>query len=332
MQWATLFIFDKVSEDRLDELESVVESADVLWLFAHFGHAAEALRHFREKLKTKVIVAYREFVILSEVRRRIEELTLFLEEFGQSCDSAFIHVPRDRIVWDDIFKKYPVIKSGIVIPLALNVVHDYSRQLQFIHYQQIDKWWKGSDIVDRLKHLPHIIVGYGPDAILVNYSKVLQLQAQSELIVHPTRVDSFSRFLMSGMLLGCVPVLLMTDAQLLFVLANASTTDKREIYNVLRNHFSVHWDADSFCAAVEKLMRNRELIWFYRDKLREYLLQNADLWSPEIIYQQFADYGLKLPADLIPVTFIAHFNEDERTSVVPKGKWSENPTSLVFYN
>ncbi|MEZ8220023.1 hypothetical protein GG496_000190 [Candidatus Fervidibacteria bacterium JGI MDM2 JNZ-1-D12] len=332
MQWAVLFVFNEIDSAKFDELVAIIERSDVIWIFAHFSYVAEALRLIREKLKSKIIVAYREYVILSEVKHRNKELELFVDEFAPLCDSIFIHLPRDRIMWSSLLTRYPVIRSGIVVPLAINSIYDYKRELRFIHYRQLDKWWKGTDIVERLLHLPHIIVGFGEGAMQVSYSNVLQLQAASELVVHPTRVDAFSRFLMSGMLLGCVPVLLMTDAQLLFVLANASTTDKREIYNVLRNHFSVHWDADSFCAAVEELMRNRELIWFYRDKLREYLLQNADLWSPEIIYQQFADHGLKLPADLIPVTLIAHFKEDESTKVVPQGRWTENPKSLVFHN
>lgn len=331
MKWSTLFVFNPIPDNRYDEFVSVVEQGDIIWAFDNCQWLGDGLRKIRDKLKSKILVFFQEMVMLDLAEERSRKLEMFLEEFARSFDYVFIHMPRHRIVWHEVFTKFDVIRTGLVVPIAVNAIFDFNREMRFIHYQQIDKYWKGSDIVDRLKHLPHIIVGYGEGAISVSYSKVLQLQASSELVVHPTRVDSYSRFLMSGLLLGCVPVLLMTNAELPFVLSNAKDIDKNTAYKTLRNYFSVHWDVDSFVEAVSTLMQEKALIEEYRDRLRMYLIHNADLWSPEIIYHKFSDKGLLLPSDLIPVTHLAHFQEEERQRVLPQGSWSNNPPSLVFY-
>jgi hypothetical protein len=200
------------------------------------------------------------------------------------------------------------------------------RQLRFIHYQAYNKYLKGSDIVDKLRHLPHIVVGDGEGAIRVPFIEVLRLQAASELIVHPTRVDGYARFLLHGILLGCVPVLLLTDAEMLFVYTNATSTDRFAAFRELSRYFLVCPDEASFLATVERLFAHPQAIPEHRQRVCEYLLHHRDLWCPEIIYDAFAEHDLFLPADLTPVSHL--FESDMR--LYPTGKWSRNPPSKRF--
>jgi hypothetical protein len=201
------------------------------------------------------------------------------------------------------------------------------RQLRFVHYQAIDKYWKGSDIVDKLRHLPHVIVGNGPGAVAMRLIEVMRLQAASELIVHPTRIDAFSRFILHGILLQCVPVLMLTDAEMPFIYANSSSTDKLAAFRELSKYFPICPDEDSFIATVEHLFTHPEEIQEYRVKVCEFLLHNRDLWCPEIIYETFAEHDLFLPADLYPASLMTNVGID----AFPSGKWSKNPTSKLFF-
>jgi hypothetical protein len=201
------------------------------------------------------------------------------------------------------------------------------RQLRFVHYQAGDKHWKGSDIVDKLKHLPHVIVGFEPGLGWMRLIEVMRLQAASELIVHPTRIDAFSRFILHGILLQCVPVLMLTDAELPFVYANATSTDKLAAFRELSKYFPICPDEDSFIATVEHLFAHPEEIQEYRAKVCEFLLHHRDLWCPEIIYETFAERDLFLPSDLYPASLTANVGMD----AFPSGKWSKNPTSKLFY-
>jgi len=211
-RWACLFVFQAVSNNRLEELRSTIEDCDVVWMFADYKHALEAFRPIKDALKGKTLVLYREMVTLGLVQERIAELKAFIEEIGSAADRIVIHYPRHRIVWDAELERFETIRAGLVMPYVFVMNFATKRQLRFVHYQAVDKYWKGSDIVDKLKHLPHVIVGFGPGTVWMRLIEVMRLQAASELIVHPTRVDTFSRFTLHGILLECVPVLMLTDA------------------------------------------------------------------------------------------------------------------------
>jgi hypothetical protein len=296
-------------------------------MFADYKHALEAFRPIKDALKGKTLVLYREMVTLELVQERIAELKAFIEEIGSAADRIVIHYPRHRIVWDEELERFETIRAGLVVPYVFVMNFTTKRQLRFVHYQTFNKYWKGSDIVDKLKHLPHVIVGFGPGAIGMRFIEVMRLQAASELIVHPTRVDSFSRFVLHGILLQCVPVLMLTDAELPFIYANATSTDKLAAFRELSKYFPICPDEDSFIATVEHLFAHPEEIHEYRAKVCEFLLHNRDLWCPEIIYETFSERDLFLPADLYPAAMMAKVGMD----AFPSGKWSKNPTSKLFY-
>jgi len=266
-------------------------------------------------------------VNLQLVGERIAELKVFIEEVGSSADRIVINYPRHRIIWSEELDRFETVRAGRVVPYVFVMNFAAQRQLRFIHYQAGDKYWKGSDIVDKLKRLPHIIVGSGKGAIGMRLIEVMRLQAESELVVHPTRIDSFSRFILHGILLGCVPVLLLTDAELPYVYANASSTDKAQAFKELSRYFPICLDEDSFIATVERLFAHPDEIQRYRTKVYEFLLHNRDLWCPEIIYETFAEHDLFLPSDLVPASAMTTCGAD----AFPCGKWSSNPESQVFY-
>jgi hypothetical protein len=325
-KWASIFLFSQVSDHRLEELRAAVEDCDVVWVFADYKHALEAFRPIKDALRGKTLVLYREMVTLVLVQERIAELKAFIEEIGSTADRIVIHYPRHRIVWDAELERFKTIRAGLVMPYVFVMNFTTKRQLRFVHYQAIDKYWKGSDIVDKLKHLPHVIVGSGPGAVGMRLIEVMRLQAASELIVHPTRVDTFSRFTFHGILLQCVPVLMLTDAELPFVYANSTSTDKLAAFRELSKYFPICPDEDSFIATVEHLFAHPEEIQEYRAKVCEFLLHNRDLWCPEIIYEIFAEHDLFLPADLYPASLMMNVGMD----AFPSGKWSKNPTSKLF--
>jgi len=327
-RWACLFVFQAVSNNRLEELRSTIEDCDVVWMFADYKHALEAFRPIKDALKGKTLVLYREMVTLGLVHERISEPKAFIEEIGSAADRIVIHYPRHRIVWDTELERFETIRAGLVMPYVFVMNFATKRQLRFVHYQAGDKHWKGSDIVDKLKHLPHVIVGLGPGVSWMRLIEVMRLQAASELIVHPTRVDAFSRFTLHGILLQCVPVLMLTDAELPFVYANATNTDKLAAFRELSKYFPICPDQDSFIATVEHLFAHPEEIQEYRAKVCEFLLHNRDLWCPEIIYETFAERDLLLPADLCPATLMTNIGID----AFPAGKWSKNPASKLFYS
>jgi hypothetical protein len=326
-RWACLFVFEAVSNSKLEELRSTIEDCDVVWMFADYKHVLEAFRPIKDAFKGKILILYREMVTLGLVQERIAELKAFIEEIGSAADRIVIHYPRHRIVWDEELERFETIRAGLVVPYVFVMNFTTKRQLKFVHYQAFDKYWKGSDIVDKLKHLPHVIVGSGPGAVGMRLIEVMRLQAASELIVHPTRIDSFSRFVLHGILLQCVPVLLLTDAELPFVYANATSTDKLAAFRELSKYFPICPDEDSFIATVEHLFAHPEEIQEYRAKVCEFLLHNRDLWCPEIVYEIFAEHDLFLPADLYPVSRMTNVGMD----AFPSGKWSKNPTSKLFY-
>ena len=326
-RWASIFLFSPVHNHRLEELRATIEDCDVVWMFADYKHALEAFRPIKDALKGKTLVLYREMVTLGLVQERIAELKAFIEEIGSAADRIVIHYPRHRIVWDAELERFETIRAGLVVPYIFVMNFATKRQLRFVHYQAGDKHWKGSDIVDRLKHLPHVIVGFGQGAVGMRLIEVMRLQAASELIVHPTRVDAFSRFILHGILLQCVPVLMLTDAELPFVYANATSTDKLAAFRELSKYFPICPDEDSFIATVEHLFAHPEDIQEYREKVCEFLLQNRDLWCPEIVYETFAERDLFLPADLYPVSRMTNVGVD----AFPSGKWSNNPISKLFY-
>ena len=326
-QWASIFLFSRVGDHRLEELRATIESCDVVWMFADYKHALEAFRPIKDALKGKTLVLYREMVTLGLVHERISELKAFIEEIGSAADRIVIHYPRHRIVWDAELERFETIRAGLVVPYVFVMNFATKRQLRFVHYQAGDRYWKGSDVVDKLKHLPHVIVGSGPGAVGMRLIEVMRLQAASELVVHPTRIDAFSRFILHGILLQCVPVLMLTDAELLFVYANATSTDKLAAFRELSRYFPICPDEDSFIATVEHLFAHPEEIQEYRAKVCEFLLHNRDLWCPEIIYETFAERDLFLPSDLRPASLLMHVGID----AFPSGKWSENPTSKLFY-
>ena len=326
-RWACLFVFGAVSNSRLEELRSTIEDCNVVWMFADYKHALEAFRPIKDALKGKTLVLYREMVTLELVQERIAELKAFIEEIGSAADRIVIHYPRHRIVWDEELERFETIRAGLIVPYVFVMNFTTKRQLRFVHYQTFNKYWKGSDIVDKLKHLPHVIVGFGPGAIGMRFIEVMRLQAASELIVHPTRVDSFSRFVLHGLLLQCVPVLMLTDAELPFIYANATSTDKLAALRELSKYFPVCPDEDSFIATVEHLFAHPEEIHEYRAKVCEFLLHNRDIWCPEIIYETFTEHDLFLPADLYPAAMMTNVGMD----AFPSGKWSKNPKSKLFY-
>jgi len=303
------------------------EDCDVLWMFADYKNALESFRPIKDALKGKTLILYREIVTLALLQERISELKAFIEEIGSAADRVVIHYPRHRIVWDVELERFETIRAGLVMPYVLVMNFATKRQLRFVHYQAGDKYWKGSDIVDKLKHLPHVIVGGGPRAIGMRLIEVMRLQAASELIVHPTRVDAFSRFILHGILLQCVPVLMLTDAEMPFIYANSTTTDKLSAFKELSKYFPICPDEDSFIATVEHLFAHPEEIQEYRAKVCEFLLHNRDLWCPEIIYETFAERDLFLPADLYPASLMTNVGID----AFPSGKWSQNPTSKLFF-
>ena len=327
-QWASIFLFSQVGSHRLEELRTTVEDCDVVWMFADYKHALEAFRPIKDALKGKTLVLYREMVTLGLVQERIAELKAFIEEIGSTADRIVIHYPRHRIVWDAELERFETVRAGLVMPYVFVMNFATKRQLRFVHYQAFDKYWKGSDIVDKLRHLPHVIVGSGPGSVGMRLIEVMRLQASSELVVHPTRVDAFSRFTLHGILLQCVPVLMLTDAELSFVYANATSTDKLAAFKELSKYFPICPDEDSFIATVERLFAHPEEIQEYRAKVCEFLLHNRDLWCPEIIYEAFAEHDLFLPADLYPVSLMMNVGVD----AFPFGKWSKNPTSQLFYS
>jgi hypothetical protein len=234
-KWASIFLFSRVGDYRLEELRATVENCDVVWMFADYKYALEAFRPIKDALKGKILVLYREMVTLGLVEERIAELKVFIEEIGSAADRIVIHYPRHRIVWDAELERFGTIRTGLVMPYVFVMNFATKRQLRFVHYQASDKYWKGSDVVDKLKHLPHVVVGGGPGAVGMRLIEVMRLQAASELIVHPTRVDAFSRFTLHGILLQCVPVLMLTDAELPFIYANATSTDKLAAFRNSRN-------------------------------------------------------------------------------------------------
>jgi len=295
-------------------------------MFADYKNALEAFRPIKDALKGKTLVLYREMVNLGLVQERILELKAFIEEIGSVADRIVIDYPRHRIVWDSELERFETIRTGRVMPYVFVMNFTTKRQLRFVHYQAGDKYWKGSDIVDKLKYLPHVIVGRGPGAVGMRLIEVMRLQAASELIVHPTRVDTFSRFTLHGILLQCVPVLMLTDAEMPFVYANSTSTDKLAAFRELSKYFPICPDEDSFIATVEHLFAHPEEIQEYRAKVCEFLLHNRDLWCPEVIYETFAEHDLFLPADLCPASTMTNVGID----AFPSGKWSKNPTSKLF--
>jgi len=325
-RWASIFLFSRVGDHRLEELRSTVENCDVVWMFTDYKHALEAFRPIKDALRGKTLVLYREMVTLGLVQERIAELKAFIEEIGSAADRIVIHYPRHRIVWDAELERFETIRTGLVVPYVFVMNFATKRQLRFVHYQAYDKYWKGSDVVDKLKHLPHVIVGSGPGAVGMRLIEVMRLQAASELIVHPTRIDAFSRFILHGILLQCVPVLMLTDAELPFIYANSTSTDKLAAFRELSKYFPICPDEDSFIATVEHLFAHPEEIHEYRAKVCEFLLHNRDLWCPEIIYEAFAERDLFLPADLYPASLMTNVGID----AFPSGKWSKNPTSKLF--
>ena len=325
-RWACLFLFEAVSNSRLEELRSTIEDCNVVWMFADYKNALEAFRPIKDALKGKTLVLYREMVNLGLVQERILELKAFIEEIGSVADRIVIDYPRHRIVWDSELERFETIRTGRVMPYVFVMNFTTKRQLRFVHYQAGDKYWKGSDIVDKLKYLPHVIVGRGPGAVGMRLIEVMRLQAASELIVHPTRVDTFSRFTLHGILLQCVPVLMLTDAEMPFVYANSTSTDKLAAFRELSKYFPICPDEDSFIATVEHLFAHPEEIQEYRAKVCEFLLHNRDLWCPEVIYETFAEHDLFLPADLCPASTMTNVGID----AFPSGKWSKNPTSKLF--
>jgi hypothetical protein len=326
-RWACLFIFRPVPEERREELRAVIEESDVIWMFAQYRDATAALKPLKDALKGKTLVLFREMVVLSLVPERLAELRLFIDEVGSAAERIVIHYLRHRIVWDaDLERRHAVIRAGGVVPYIFVMDFTAQRQLRFIHYQAYDKYLKGSDIVDKLRHLPHVVVGDGEGAIRVPFIEVLRLQAASELLVHPTRVDGYARFLLQGVLLGCVPILLLTDAEMLFVYTNAASTDKFAAFRELSRYFLVCPDEGSFLATVEHLFAHPQEIPEHRQRVYEFLLHHRDLWCPEIIYDAFAEHDLFLPADLTPVSH--SFEADMR--LFPVGKWSQNPPSKRF--
>jgi hypothetical protein len=327
-RWACIFLFNPVHNDRLEELRTAIEDCDVIWMFANYKHALEPFRQIKDAIKGKTFVLYREMVNLSLVQERISELKAFIEEIGSVADRIVIDYPRHRIVWDAELERFETLRTGRVMPYVFVMNFTSKRQLRFVHYQPGDKYWKGSDIVDKLRHLPHVIVGSGPGAVGMRLIEVMRLQAASELIVHPTRVDAFSRFTLHGILLQCVPVLMLTDAEMPFVYANATSTDKLAAFRELSRYLPICPDENSFIATVEHLFAHPEEIQEYRAKVCEFLLHNRDLWCPEIIYEAFAEHDLFLPADLCPVSLMTNVGTD----AFPTGKWSKNPTSKLFYS
>jgi hypothetical protein len=319
-------VFEAVSNSRFEELRSTIEDCDVVWMFADYKHALEAFRPIKDALKGKTLVLYREMVTLGLVQERILELRAFIEEIGSAADRIVIHYPRHRIVWDEELERFETVRTGLVLPYIFVMNFATKRQLRFVHYQAGDKYWKGSDVVDKLKHLPHVIVGGGPGAVGMRLIQVMRLQAASELVVHPTRVDAFSRFILHGILLQCVPVLMLTGAEMPFVYANATSTDKLAAFRELSKYFPICPDEDSFIATVEHLFAHPEEIQEYRAKVCEFLLHNRDLWCPEMIYETFAEHDLFLPSDLYPASLAANVGMD----AFPSGKWSKNPTSKLF--
>jgi len=326
-KWASIFLFSQVGNHRLEELKSTVEDCDVVWMFADYKHALEALRPLKDALRGKTLVLYREMVTLGLVQERIAELKAFIEEIGSAADRIVIHYPRHRIVWDAELERFETVRAGLVIPYVFVMNFAAKRQLRFVHYQAGDRYWKGSDVVDKLKHLPHVIVGSGPGAVGMRLIEVMRLQAASELIVHPTRIDAFSRFILHGILLQCVPVLMLTDAELPFIYANATSTDKLAAFRELSKYFPICPDEDSFIATVEHLFAHPEEIQEHRARICEFLLHHRDLWCPEIIYETFAEHGLFMPADLYPASLMTNVGID----AFPSGKWTKNPTSKLFY-
>jgi hypothetical protein len=326
-RWACLFIFRPVPEERREELRTVIEESDVIWMFAQYRDVTEALKPLKDALKGKTLVLFREMVVLSLVPERLAELRLFIDEVGSAAERIVIHYLRHRIVWDaDLERRHAVIRAGGVVPYIFVMDFATQRQLRFIHYQAFNKYLKGSDVVDKLRHLPHIVVGDGEGAIRVPFIEVLRLQAASELLVHPTRVDGYSRFLLHGILLGCVPILLLTDAEMLFVYTNAASTDKFAAFRELSRYFLVCPDEASFLATVEHLFAHPQEIPEHRQRVYEFLLHHRDLWCPEIIHDAFAEHDLFLPADLTPVSH--SFEADMR--LFPVGKWSQNLPSKRF--
>jgi hypothetical protein len=316
-----------VPEERREELRTVIEESDVIWMFAQYRDATEALKPLKDALKGKTLVLFREMVVLSLVPERLAELKLFIDEVGSAAERIVIHYPRHRIVWDiDLERRFTVIRTGEIMPYVFVMDFATQRQLRFIHYQAYNKYLKGSDVVDKLRHLPHIVVGDGDGAIRVPFIEVLRLQAASELIVHPTRADAYARFLLHGILLGCVPVLLLTDAEMLFVYTNATSTDKFAAFRELSRYFLVCPDEESFLATVEHLFSHPQEIPEHRQRVCEYLLHHRDLWCPEIIYDAFIQHDLFLPADLTPVS---HFSAADMR-LFPVGKWSQNTPSKRF--
>ncbi len=331
MRWCYVAAFSDVPSERLGHLIELIKDNDVLYIYTLNHPTLQLVQAVGEHLRGKICVVFFEVVNIHALSDKLSLLRRLLEVISTHADAVFLHLPRHRILWSEDLAKFPIIRTGLVVPLVTRVPLARRRQLRFIHYKSIDKFYKGSDIVERLLHLPHIIVGYIEGAVQVSYSAVLRLQASSELLVHPTRCDSYSRFLLSGMLLLCVPILLVTDAELPFVYANTKEPDKLAAYRELLPYFSVHLDADSYVEAVCEFFRERELIMEYREKLMAYLIHHSDLWSPEIIYQRFRSFGLHLPADLVPVTHLCHWPAEERTLVVPNGPWSSNPLTSVFW-
>jgi hypothetical protein len=120
---------------------------------------------------------------------------------------------------------------------------------------------------------------------------------------------------------------MLTDAELPFVYANSTTTDKLSAFKELSKYFPICPDEDSFIATVEHLFAHPEEIHEYRAKVCEFLLHNRDLWCPEIIYETFAEHDLFLPADLYPVSLMTNVGLD----AFPSGKWSQNPASKLFF-
>jgi len=327
-RWASLFLFSRPEDHRLEELRSIIENSDVIWMFASFRDILDTFKSLKDAIRGKTLVLFREMVNLQLVGERIAELKVFIEEVGSSADRIVIDYPRHRIIWSEELNRFETVRAGRILPYVFVMNFAVSqRQLRFVHYQAGDKYLKGSDIVDKLKHLPHIIVGRGEGAVEMRLIEVMRLQAESELVVHPTRVDSTSRFVLQGILLGCVPVLLLTDAELLFVYANSSSTDKTQAFRELSRYFPICPDEDSYIATVEHLFAHPDEIERYRAKVYEFLLHNRDLWCPEIIYEAFAERDLYLPSDLVPASAMTTCGAD----AFPRGKWSSNPTSQIFF-
>jgi len=145
-KWASIFLFSRVGDHRLEELRATVEDCDVVWMFADYKHALEAFRPIKDALKGKTLVLYREMVTLGLVHERISELKAFIEEIGSAADRIVIHYPRHRIVWDAELERFETIRAGLVMPYVFVMNFATKRQLEIRALPSIRQ------ILERLRH------------------------------------------------------------------------------------------------------------------------------------------------------------------------------------